>query len=78
MGSWKKGGFLVLCMWVGLEGMYSLKFWGTLLVAIRCPRTARKYFLLDAREGQPMVATSSSWLLGANSGRRRMILAALL
>ena len=21
MGSWKKGGFLVLCMWVGLEGL---------------------------------------------------------
>ena len=38
-------------------------------------RTARKYFLLDAREGQPMVARSSLWLLGANSGRRRMILA---
>ena len=58
MGSWKKGSFLVLCMWVGLEG----KCWGTLLVAIRYPRTAWKYhdFLLEAREGQPMVARSSS------------------
>ena len=77
MGSWKKGGFLVLCMWVGLGGMSSLKCWGTLLVAIRYPRTAWKYFLLEAREGQSMVARSSSWLLGTNSGRRRMILAAL-
>ena len=25
------------------------------------------YFLLEAREGQPMVARSSSWLLGTNS-----------
>ena len=78
MGSWKKGGFLVLCMWVGLEGMKSLKCWGMLPVAIRCPRTAWKCFLLDVREGKPMVARSTSWLLGTNSGRRRMILAALL
>ena len=78
MGSWKKGGFLVLCIWVGLEWMESLKCWGTSLVAIRYPRTAWKYFLLEAREGQPTVAQLSSWLLGTNSGRRRMILAALL
>ena len=50
MGSWKKGGFLVLCIWVGLEWMESLKCWGTSLVAIRYPRTAWKYFLLEARE----------------------------
>ena len=34
VGSWTKSGFLVLCMWVGLEGMWSFRWWGTLAVAI--------------------------------------------
>ena len=50
---------------------------GNVAVGHSISKNCWKYFLLEAREGQPMVARSSSWLLGTNSGQRSMILAAL-
>ena len=43
-----------------LEGMWSLKWWGALPVAIRCPGPASKYCLVNARESQP------TWLPGVH------------